>query len=138
MSANDTQNGYAIVLASSELARVQAVSIIGSIAAMSEIPVDVFVTMDGLLPFEKETVENGDFDVGPVGARMLEAEDMDVPLFTEQMENAKEIGPMRIYACTMAMDLMGNTLDDYVDLFDEELGVSGFLQKAADKQIVFV
>ncbi|MFB6185008.1 MAG: DsrE/DsrF/DrsH-like family protein [Haloarculaceae archaeon] len=138
MSVESSQNGYAIVLASSELARVQAVSIIGSIAAMSEIPVDVFVTMDGLLAFEKETVESGDFDVGPVGKRMLEAEDVDVPLFPEQMAQAKEIGPMRVFACSMAMDLMGRSMDDYIDVFDDELGVAGFLEKAADKQVIFV
>ncbi|WP_335998800.1 DsrE/DsrF/DrsH-like family protein [Halorientalis halophila] len=130
--------GYAIVLASRELSRVQAVSTIASIAAASDVPVEVFATMEGLLPFEKETVESGDFDVGPVGARMLEAEDVDVPLFTEQFAQAKEIGPLRLYACEMAMDLMGQDLDDYVDVFDESLGVSGFLNRAQDKQVVFV
>jgi len=50
-------NGYAIVLASSERERVQAVSISGSIAAMSDLPVQVFVTMDGLRAFERETAE---------------------------------------------------------------------------------
>lgn len=130
--------GYAVVLASSELARVQAVSTIASVAAASDIPVQVFATMDGLLPFEKERVESGDFDLGPVGMAMMENEDVDVPLFTEQFAQAKEIGPIELYACTMAMDVMGKTLDDYVDVFDDELGVAGFLNMAADKQIIFV
>ncbi|MFC7044577.1 DsrE/DsrF/DrsH-like family protein [Halobacteriaceae archaeon GCM10025711] len=130
--------GYAIVLASEELERVQAVSIIASVAAVSDIPVEVFVTMGGLLPFEKDRVESGDFNAGSVGQAMMTAEDVDVPLFTEQFQQAKELGDMHIYACTMAMDLMGKELDDYVDLFDGELGVSGFLQKAADKQVMFV
>jgi peroxiredoxin family protein len=130
--------GYAIVLASGKLSRVQAVSTIASVAAASDVPVEVFATMEGLLPFEKETVESSDFDVGPVGARMLAAEEMDVPLFTEQFAQAKEIGPLNLYACEMAMDLMGQNLDDYVDVFDDTLGVSGFLNRAQDKQVVFV
>lgn len=131
-------NGYAIVLASKELERVQAVSIIGSVAAASDVPVQVFVTMEGLLPFERETVETRNFDGGPIAERMVTAEDVDVPLFTEQFAQAKEIGDLEIYACKMAMDLMGKELADYVDVFDGELGVAGFLEMASDKQVVFV
>lgn len=130
--------GYAIVLASDDLARVQAVSIIGSVAAASDVPVDVFVTMDGLLAFEKERVESGDFAGGTVALAMMQAEDVEIPLFTEQFAQAKEIGDMHVYACEMAMDLMGTTLEDYVDVFDDTLGVSGFLNRAADKQVIFV
>lgn len=130
--------GYAIVLASRELSRVQAVSTIGSVAAASDVPVEVFVTMDGLLPFMRETVESGDFDVGPVGAAMLESEDADVPLFTEQFAQAQELGPLKLFACEMAMDLLETDLDDYVDVFDDTLGVAGFLNRASDKQVVFV
>jgi peroxiredoxin family protein len=135
---DETPTGYAVVLASNELARVQAVSTISSVAAASDIPIEIFVTMDGLLAFDEETVESGDFDVGPVGAAMLQSEDMDVPLFTEQFAQAKEIGPISLYACTMAMDLLDTDLDDYVDVFDEELGVAGFLRRASDKQVLFV
>jgi peroxiredoxin family protein len=66
------------------------------------------------------------------------SDDADVPLFTEQFAQAKEIGSLDLYACEMAMDLMDNELDDYVDLFDDTLGVAGFLIHAADKQVVFV
>jgi peroxiredoxin family protein len=130
--------GYAVVLASSELERVQAVSIISSVAASSDVPVEVFVTMDGLLPFERETVETRNFDGGAVAQAMLESEDMQVPLFTEQLAQAKEIGPLKVYACEMAMDLMGKELEDYVEVFDGKLGVSGFLNRAQDKQVIFV
>jgi peroxiredoxin family protein len=130
--------GYAIVLASRELSRVQAVSTIASVAAASDIPVQIFATMDGLLPFEQETVDSGDFDVGPVGARMLEAEDMDMPMFYEQFAQAKAIGDIELYACEMAMDLLDSDLEDYVDVFDDSLGVAGFLNRAQDKQVVFV
>ncbi|QCC50911.1 DsrE family protein [Halapricum salinum] len=131
--------GYAIVLASGELERVQAVSMIGSIAAASDVPVQVFATMNGLTAFERETVESGDFDVaGEAGYAMLQSEGDQVPLFTEQLTQAKELGPLEVYACEMVMDLMGNGIDDYVDVFDGVLGVSGFLQKAKDKQVLFV
>ena len=130
--------GYAIVLASGELERLQAVANIASIAAASEIPIDVFATMDGLEAFDVDTVESKSFQGGEIARMMLESEDVQVPLFTESLGQAKEIGPISLYACELSMDLLGKSLDDYVDLFDDVLGVSGFLTKAADKQVIFV
>lgn len=130
-------SGYAIVLTTDELETVTATSTIASMAAASDVPVDVFVTMNGLLAFESEVVENADFNVGPVGRAMLDCEGAEVPLFTEQLRDAKELGELSVYACTMAMDLLGHDLDDYVDVFDGELGVAGFLNEAEDKQIIF-
>ena len=129
--------GYAVVLASEEFERVQAVSMIASVAASSDVPVEVFVTMNWLNPFEKEAVENMDFEGGRVADAMMAA-DTSSPLFTEQLEKAKAIGPLQVYACEMAMDVLGNDLEDYVDVFDDVLGVSGFLNRAQDKQIIFV
>lgn len=132
-------NGYAVVVTSGEVERVQAVSMISSIAAASDIPVQVFVTMNGLVAFERERVENEAFDVaGPAGEAMLQSDGDEVPLFTEQLERAKEIGPLEVYACEMVMDIMDTDVDDYVDVFDDTLGVAGFLNKAADKQVLFV
>jgi len=131
--------GYAVVLSSGELERVQAVSMISSIAASSDIPVQVFVTMNGLSAFEKDRVENGDFQVeGPVGEAMLEGGDNEIPMFTEQLERAKGIGPLEVYACELVMDVMGTDIDDYVDAFGGTLGVAGFLNRAQDKQVLFV
>ena len=131
--------GYAIVLASEEFERVQAVSMIASVASMSDTPVEVFVTMNGLNAFEKEAVENMDFEGGRVAHAMMEAEDVEVPLFTEQLEQARQIGPLNVYACELAMDLLGTEMDDYVEgVFEDTLGVSGFLNRAKDKQVIFV
>ncbi|SDL94230.1 Peroxiredoxin family protein [Halogranum gelatinilyticum] len=130
--------GYAIVLASGELERITAASIIGSVAASMDIPVSIFVTMEGLGAFERERVEARDFDGGAIAQAMATAEDVRVPLFTEQLRQAKEIGPLEVYACTMVMDLLGTTIDDYVDVFDGELGVAGFLNKAEGKEVIFV
>lgn len=132
-------NGYAVVLASGEIERIQAVSMISSIAASSDIPVQVFVTMNGLAAFEQDKVENEEFDVaGPAGEAMLESGGDEVPMFTEQLERAKNIGPLEVYACEMVMDITDTEIDDYVDVFDDTLGVAGFLNRAGDKQVLFV
>jgi len=130
--------GYAIVLASGELERLQAVANIASVAAASDVPIDVFASMDGLEAFDAETVESRSFEGGKIAQAMMESEDIQVPLFTESLGQAKDIGPLSMYACELSMDLLGKSIDDYVDLFDDVLGVSGFLTKAQDKQVIFV
>jgi peroxiredoxin family protein len=130
--------GYAFVLASGQLERLQAVSNIASIAAASDVPVDVFATMDGLEAFDESVVESGDFEAGPVAQAMMESDRGEMPLFTESFEQAKAIGPISMYACELSIDLLEKSMDDYLDLFDDVLGVSGFLNHARDKQVVFV
>jgi len=130
--------GYAIVLASGELERIMAVSNIAAVAAASEVPVDIFATMEGLEAFDRQTVADRSWEGGPIAEAMLSHGDVEVPLFTESFERAKELGPLSLYACELSMDLMDRTLSDYVDLFDDVLGVSGFLTKAQDKQVIFV
>ena len=130
--------GYAIVLASGELERLQAVANIASVAAVSDIPIAVFATMDGLEAFDADTVESRSFQGGEIARAMMESEDIEVPLFTESFERAKDIGDFSLYACELSMDLLGKDLDEYVPLFDDVLGVSGFLSMAEDKQVIFV
>jgi len=130
--------GYAIVLASGQLERLQAVSNIAAIAAASDVPVDVFATMDGLEAFDRDRIAAMDFEMGEVGEAMLNHPEMDMSLFVENLEQAASIGPISIYACELSMDALGKGLEAYADVFDDVLGVSGFLGHAEDKQVVFV
>ena len=130
--------GYAIVLASGRLERLQAVGNIAAIAAASEVPVDVFATMDGLEAFDSETIANGDFEMGPIGEAMMAAEDVDMALFTENLERAKTLGDITVYACELSMDILEKDLSEYDDVIDDVLGVAGFLKAAEDKQVIFV
>ncbi|KAB1192085.1 hypothetical protein GJR96_00975 [Haloferax sp. MBLA0076] len=130
--------GYAIVLESARLERLQAVGNIAAIAAASEVPVDIFATMGGLEAFDKERIASMDYEMGEVGQAMMQAEGMEMAMFYENIAQAKELGPLSVYACELSMDMLGKTLDDYHEVFDDVLGVSGFLSHAEDKQVIFV
>ncbi len=39
---------------------------------------------------------------------------------------------MKIYACTMTMDLLGQTKADFIDLVDETAGVGEFMERVKD------
>ena len=130
--------GYAIVLASGQLERLQAIGNIASIAAASEIPVDIFATMDGLEAFDTDRIASMNYEMGPVGEAMLSNPDMDMSLFVDNFQRAKELGPISLYACELSMDALEKDLGEYADVFDDVLGVSGFLTHAQDKQVLFV
>ena len=130
--------GYAIVLASGKLERLQAVANIAAVAGASDIPIDIFATMDGLEAFDVETIENMDFEMGAIAEAMMNSESTKMPMFYESIGQAQEIGPVHMYACELSMDMLDKRLDQYADLFDDVLGVSGFLTMAEDKQVMFI
>ena len=84
---------------------------IASIGAASDVPVEVFATMDGLEAFDKDRIEAMDYEMGPVGEAMLSNPDMDMALFVENFDRARELGPMSLYACELSMDALGKDLD---------------------------
>jgi|Deesub1362A_J573_1020465.scaffolds.fasta_scaffold00135_20 peroxiredoxin family protein len=126
----------ALVLASGELEKLQAASIIGSIASTLGTEVLVFATMDGLMAFKKDVVENKAWKTsGDLGKGMLQS---NVPLFVETFRQAKETGNLKLYACGMVMDMLGLKIDEFVDLFDDVLGVTTFLGMIEGAQVLFI
>lgn len=123
----------AIILLSKDLERLHAGSLVGSVAAMSGMSVRLFVTMNALEAFLKENVEKRAFQTGTVGAEMLSK---NIPLFCDLLREGKENGDLRLYACSMAMDVMGWKREDLIDLFDDVIGVSSFLGMSQGAQVI--
>ena len=124
------------VLASDALEKLHAVALMASVAAMSQMDVRVFVTMNAVTAFRKETIEKKAFRVeGEVGRQLLEKK---APLFYDLLSQGKMMGSLKVYACGMALDLMGESLDHLHPVFEEILGVAGFFQHAQGGQVLFV
>ncbi|MGC8500380.1 MAG: hypothetical protein ACP5OS_04285 [Leptospirillia bacterium] len=124
------------VLASDALEKLHAVGLMASVAAMSQMEVKVFVTMNAVTAFRKETIEKRSFKVeGEIGRRLLSKK---APMFYDLLSQGKMMGSLKVFACGMALDLMEEGLDSYHPVFDEVLGVAGFLQHAEGGQVLFV
>ena len=121
-----------IILVSEELEKVHAASLMGSVAAMSGMHVSLFVTMNALVPFLKKTVEDRSFKTGEVGKALLEKAER----FDTLLTNGKELGHLKVYACALAMDVMGWTVDDLLPVFDDVIGVTAFFNLAQGGQIL--
>ncbi|HIQ30456.1 MAG TPA: peroxiredoxin [Candidatus Caldiarchaeum subterraneum] len=60
-----------------------------------------------------------------------------MPSLVDMLKMAKESG-VKIYACSPTMNLFGLKQDDLVDVVDEVIGASAFLQMASDPKTLAI
>ena len=58
-----------------------------------------------------------------------------VPYWLDTLRSAREIGNVKVYACSATMDLFGITKEDLDDIVDEVTGVANFIDMAKDAKI---
>ncbi|OFW80331.1 MAG: hypothetical protein A2201_12800 [Alicyclobacillus sp. RIFOXYA1_FULL_53_8] len=124
-----------IVMLSSDLEKLHAGALMGSVAAMSGMTVNVFVTMNALEAFRKDVIEEQKFLSGTIGNELLSKK---VPLFNEMLREGKDMGDLYLYGCAMAMDVMEWKQEDLIDEFDDIIGVTKFFGLAEGGQILTV
>ncbi|MBF0268707.1 MAG: hypothetical protein HQL44_08945 [Alphaproteobacteria bacterium] len=123
-----------ILLCSGEHEKIQMAAMLASVAAVSDRPVRVFVSMNAILAFEKgksaeERYHGGEF------SRLIK--ENKVPDAIELFGQGKMLGDMTMHACSMVMDLKKWELDHLADgLFDGMLGLTKFLADAEDGELM--
>jgi len=123
-----------ILLISGEHEKLQMAAMTASVAAVSERPVSVLVSMNALFAFQRGL----DKDAAYVGGRMSDVlKEKSAPDAIELFGQGKMLGEMQVYACSMALDVLEWGLDDLTeDLFDEPLGLTKFLSDAEQGQLM--
>jgi len=58
-----------------------------------------------------------------------------VPSWYDTLQKAKEIGNVKVHACSMTFDLMGMKKDDFTDIVDDVIGVGEFIDMANGAKI---
>ncbi len=123
-----------ILLCSGEHEKIQMAGMMASVAAVSERPVQVFVSMDAIYAFLKDSSADERY----IGGRASDAMKANkVPDAIELFEQGKMFGEMTIHPCSMALDALVEPDAVFVDdLFDEPLGLTKFLSDAETGQLV--
>lgn len=125
-----------IVLCSGEHEKIQMTAMLASVAAVSERPVHVFVSMNAALVFRKDLTEDERYQGGPFSSLMRSK---NVPDAMTLFQQGKMLGEMSMHICSMAMDVAGLGMNDLVDdLFDGELGLTAFLADAEQGELVML
>ena len=123
-----------IILSSSDRDTFQLVSMIASVAAVSERPVHVFVSMGAIKAFNKTASGNDRYGDSALNQVLC---DKNAPDPIETFQQGKMLGDMTVWACSMVLDVLGWDESDLVeDLFDGQMGLTKFLSDAEDGQLV--
>jgi peroxiredoxin family protein len=123
-----------IVLSSADRDKMQLASMIASVAAVSERPVHVFVSMGAIKAFDKAINGNDRYDDSPLNAELCEK---NAPDPIEMFAQGKMLGDMTVWACSMVLDILGWDESNLVDdLFDGQMGLTKYLSDAEDGQLM--
>jgi len=132
-------NRLSMVVFSGTVDRLYPVAIMASGAVAMGMDVDIFVTFYGLEAFRNgQPQKNQKMDVNyaeiaPMLASMMKAKN--VPSWYSMLVQAKELGNLKVHACSMTLDLMGLTKNDMDPIVDDVVGVGEFVTNAKEGEI---
>ncbi len=121
-----------IICLSGEREKLQFAAMAASVAAVSGSEVHVFLSMNAFPYFVKGHRKEAPAE-GEMGQMMTEH---NVSPFYHIFGQAVELGDARIWACSMAMDVMGVKADDMEDIVAGPMGLTKFLSDAEGAQIL--
>jgi len=125
-----------IALCSGEHEKIHFAAMMASVAAVSNRKVELFVSMNAIYAFGRNTAAADRYQGGAFSKLMLEKK---APDTMQLLGQGKMLGDMKAFACSMALDLLGWTTDDLVeDMFDGELGLTKFLSDAEEGDLIVV
>lgn len=127
-------NPLFILLCSGDHEKIQMAAMMASVAAVSERPVEVFVSMNAILAFAKNVPSDKRYQGGEFSNLLCTKK---APDSLHLFRQGKDLGDLKLWACSMALDLEGWEMSDLEgDLFDGSLGLTKFLSDAETGQFV--
>jgi peroxiredoxin family protein len=123
-----------ILLCSGEHEKIHMAAMMASVGAVSERPVEVFVSMNAIMAFARQKPDTDRYRGGAFSELMKQKNVSDsITLFRQ----GRELGDLKIWACSMALDVTGWDEDRLEpDLFDGARGLTKFLSDAEGGQFI--
>jgi peroxiredoxin family protein len=123
-----------VLLCSGEREKLQMAAMMASVAAVSDRPVEMFVSMNAMLAFEKGKSADERYYGGAFADALR---DKKAPDPVELISQGKMLGEMKVYACSMALDILGWEMDNLIDeIFDAPLGLTKYLSDAENGDLI--
>ena len=123
-----------VLISSGEREKLQMAAMMASLAAVSDRPVEMFVSMNAMLAFEKGKTADERYYGGAFATALR---DKNAPDPVELIGQGKMLGGMKVYACSMALDILGWEMENLIDdIFDAPLGLTKYLSDAEDGDLI--
>lgn len=127
-----SSNKIAIIVVSEKREQLQMAGMVASVGAVTGAEVTVLVSMNALAHFRR-----GASGQAPPEGRMGELlEERKAPPFRTLFQQAVELGGAKIHPCSMAMDILGLGQADLEDYLGEPMGLTMFLDEAAEGRVL--
>ncbi len=133
------QERMSIIVFSGTVDKLMAASILATGGAAMGMEVELFLTTWGLEAFRKDAYKTNmkvskDFEeYAPVMMEQMMAKK--VPSWMENIKGAMEVGDVKIYACSMTMELFDMKLSDLEPIVTDVTGVATFVERAKDGRV---
>lgn len=133
---------YSIIVMNGTVDKLLAMATIVSGAVAMGKDVTLFVTFWGLMAFKKGAWQDPAQQKLPAeyaefAPMMGEAmQKQGVAPWMQTLRVAKELGEVKIYACSMTKDLFGMELEHLEDIVDGEKGVAGFIADSEGAEVL--
>ena len=122
-----------ILLCSGDHEKIQMAAMTASVAAVSERSVEILVSMNAVNFFKKNPA--GERYSGGKYSQIMK--DRGAPDAVDLLLQGKMLGDMKVFACSMSLDVAQIGLDALVDeVFDNVGGLTSFLSNAESGQLV--
>jgi len=69
---------------------------------------------------------------------MQKMQEMKYPMWYQLIEQAKEVGEVKVYACSTTMEFFGIKREDLASFVDDVVGVATFLDRAEGGIVLFI
>jgi peroxiredoxin family protein len=128
-----------LIVFSGTVDKLMAASILTTGAAAMGLEVEIFLTNWGLAAFRKGNykenfrISKEYEDFGPLMMQQMQAKR--VPSWMENLKAAKEVGDVKVLACSMTLELFGWKKDDLEPIVEDVTGVATFIERAKDSKI---
>jgi peroxiredoxin family protein len=131
-----------LIVFSGTIDKLMPVGILASGAAAAGYEVNLFFTFWGLQAITKKSIgqpqpiDKNYEQFGPV--MMQRMQEMKYPTWDQLIMQAKEVGEVKVYACSTTMEFFGLKREDLADFVDDVVGVATFLDRAEGGITLFI
>jgi len=133
------ENRMSLIVFSGTVDKLMAASILTTGAAAMGMEVEVFLTTWGLEAFRRGQAATNikvSKDFEEYGSMMMEQMmKKQVPSWMDNFKGAKEVGNVKVYACSMTMELFDIKLADMDPIVDDVTGVATFVERASEGSV---
>jgi len=129
-----------IIVFSGTVDKLYPAAMLTSAAASAGWEVELFFTFWGLVSITKEglakSVERFPKDYADHEETMREAmKRANLPPWWDLIRQAKEVGKVRVHACSPTMEMLGLKREDLADFVDDVIGAMTFLELSKDAEV---